>query len=118
MSYIVHFPQTTCTYRSYDTAMFYAIDYIVLKLYSIQEHLLSGKSKYDTYTKQYFYTIVDLLANKEYQKALEYNRFKLTYPYIVESTNYCLNTIKKSNYIIFDELINFANKLKKEVVFQ
>jgi len=118
MSYTVHFKKTTCTYRSYDTAMFYAIDYIVLKLYSMQEDLLCGNG--NIYIKQYFYTIIDLIANKEYEKALKYNICEgaMPYPYIVEDFVYCYNNIKKSNYIISDELINFANKLKKEVVFQ
>jgi hypothetical protein len=101
--------------------MFYAIDYIVLQLYSIQEIVLSGKYDCPTNKKITTFTLIDLIKNKEYQNALNYYNYNVgleNHIYIIKENTRVDMSVKKSNYIISDELIKFANKLKKEVVFK
>lgn len=127
MSYTVRTPSTSSnitksiTCYTYNTAMYYAIDFVVLQLYSIQEQVLSGKYDFPTNKKIIVFTLIDFIKDKRFHEALNYynsNVDKIYKILIIKDSVRADMSIKKSDYIISDELINFANKLKKEVVFQ
>lgn len=108
-------------YKNKETAIYFAIDYIVSVLYDMEWEYYD--EDLEDYKKIFYYTIVDLIKNKQYNEAIQtFNNTEFIVDnnksFAIYQTNDDPQEDSESDFIIHKKYVELANTFRKQIAFK